>query len=127
MVKHVTLVQLMDLAQKVEDKNWALERAQVGRFLRHKPTGERAGLNGERAGIFRDYYGPQKSAVGESFVSGSSWTPPKFSGNTKGLSEMTRVSSTHSSVSVNKDPDTLPSHFTRKNDILRRTILDAEM
>ncbi|EXB66394.1 hypothetical protein L484_008284 [Morus notabilis] len=43
MVRPTSLVQLMDLTQKIEEKNWALERPQVLRTTRSKTSGDWVG------------------------------------------------------------------------------------
>lgn len=112
----------MDLAQKIEEKNWALERAQVMRTSRPKPSGD-------GAGFFRtgDYYGLKKSMVIGNTGSGSNWTPPKLVDRSRRASEMTRTSYSQSGVSVNKDQDNIPSQTTRKHDGFRKKISNAEM
>ena len=127
MVKPNSLVQLMDLAQKIEEKNWALERAHMKRSYRPNSGKEINGISEGR--VFSssgDYSGFRGAAMVRTLpTGGAGGLPPKP--NDGGGATVTRSNSFQTNVSVNKEPLRVSSQPARRNENFRKRISDAEM
>lgn len=134
MVRPASLVQVMDLAQKVAEKNWALERAQVKKFSRPIPN-----VEGAKISRIRDSFGLRKSAMGGYSnysvggtsgisIGGISGIPLKTAEGIGVVSGATRTNSnsSHSNISVNKDQLPNSPQFTWNNENFKR-ISNAKM
>ncbi|XP_024024005.1 uncharacterized protein LOC112092314 [Morus notabilis] len=127
MVKPVSLIQLMDLAQNIEEKNWALERAYMKRTYRpNLGKDSNRVLEGRGFSFSGDYGGLRGAVTGRTFpVSGASELPTKpIEG---GGATVTRSNSFQSNMSVNKEHLRVPSQPARRNENFKRRISDAEM